>query len=73
MFNWFQRLLPRTGDFFGMFEAHAETLVAAADAMTKLVDGGKPNQEQIAQIEQREHDPCAEPSSPRLTAERSRR
>jgi predicted phosphate transport protein (TIGR00153 family) len=56
MFNWFQRLLPRTGDFFGMFEAHAETLVAAADAMTKLVDGGKPNKEQIAQIEQREHD-----------------
>ena len=27
MFNWFQRLLPRTGDFFGMFEAHAATLV----------------------------------------------
>ena len=40
MFNWFQRLLPRTGDFFGMFEAHAATLVAAAEAMTKLVDGG---------------------------------
>ena len=56
MFNWFQRLLPRTGDFFGMFEAHSQTLVAAAGAMTKLVDGGKPNKEQIAQIEQREHD-----------------
>ena len=23
MFSWFQRLLPKTGDFFGMFEAHA--------------------------------------------------
>ena len=39
MFNWFQRLLPRTGDFFGMFEAHAATLVAAAEA---LIDYGDP-------------------------------
>ena len=38
MFNWFQRILPRTGDFFGMFEAHARTLVAAADALSLLVD-----------------------------------
>ena len=42
MFNWFQRLLPQTGDFFGMFEAHAATIVGAATAMTKLVDGGLP-------------------------------
>lgn len=55
MFNWFQRLLPRTGDFFGMFEAHAETLVAAADALTKLVDGGTPHEEYIAEIHRREH------------------
>ena len=40
MFNWFQRILPRTGDFFGMFEAHAATLVAAADALSQLVEGG---------------------------------
>jgi len=55
MFAWFQRLLPRTGDFFGMFEAHAATLVAAAEAMNKLVDGG-PRQEQIDDIEKREHE-----------------
>jgi predicted phosphate transport protein (TIGR00153 family) len=55
MFAWFQRLLPRKGDFFGMFEAHATTLVAGAAAMTKLVNGG-PHQEQIALIETREHD-----------------
>jgi len=55
MFAWFQRLLPRTGDFFGMFEAHAATLVAAAHALDKLVDGG-PRAEQIAEIEQREHE-----------------
>jgi predicted phosphate transport protein (TIGR00153 family) len=56
MFAWFQRLLPRTGDFFGMFEAHAGTLVAAARAMNQLVDGGAPHTEQIAEIERREHE-----------------
>jgi predicted phosphate transport protein (TIGR00153 family) len=56
MFNWFQRLLPRKGDFFGMFEAHAETLVAAAAAMTKLVDGGTPHTDHITEVERREHE-----------------
>ena len=56
MLNWFQRLLPRTGDFFGMFEAHAATLVAAADAMTKLLDGGVPATQHIAEIDRREHE-----------------
>jgi predicted phosphate transport protein (TIGR00153 family) len=56
MFSWFQRVLPRTGDFFGMFEAHAATLVAAADALTKLVDGGKPHDQYIAEIHRREHE-----------------
>ena len=55
MFAWFQRLLPRKGDFFGMFEAHAATLVAGAAAMSKLVEGA-PHAEQIAMIETREHD-----------------
>ena len=56
MFGWFQRLLPRKSDFFGMFEAHASTLVAAAEAMTKLVDGGTPHKEHIAEVERREHE-----------------
>jgi uncharacterized protein len=55
MFNWFQRLLPRKGDFFGMFEAHAATLVAAAAAMNRLVDGGA-RDEQIGEVETREHE-----------------
>jgi predicted phosphate transport protein (TIGR00153 family) len=55
MFAWFQRLLPRKGDFFGMFEAHAATLVAGAAAMSKLV-AGSPHAEQIAMIETREHE-----------------
>jgi hypothetical protein len=56
MFNWFQRLLPRTGDFFGMFEAHAATLVAAAGALAKLVDGGTPHEQHINEIHGREHE-----------------
>jgi uncharacterized protein len=55
MFAWFQRVLPRKSDFFGMFEAHAATLVAAAEAMDKLVDGGTRNDE-IAEVERREHE-----------------
>ncbi|MEO5774871.1 MAG: DUF47 family protein [Sphingomicrobium sp.] len=56
MFAWFQRLLPKTGDFFGMFEAHSKTLTAAADAMLKLVEGGDGSKQLIAEINDREHD-----------------
>jgi hypothetical protein len=56
MFAWFQRLLPRTGDFYGMFEAHAATLVGAAGALSKLVDGGTPHKEFIGEINRKEHE-----------------
>ena len=56
MFNWFQRLLPRGGDFFAMFEAHAATLVAAAGALNALVEGHSPPEEQIREINRREHE-----------------
>jgi uncharacterized protein len=55
MFGWFQRVLPRTGDFFGMFEAHAATVVGAAKALTKLVDGGTAHKEHIGEIHHFEH------------------
>jgi predicted phosphate transport protein (TIGR00153 family) len=55
MFAWFQRVLPRKSDFFGMFEAHAVTLVAAAEAMDRLVGGGAAKKE-IAEVERREHE-----------------
>lgn len=56
MFNWFQRLLPQTGDFFGMFEAHVATLVAASNALGRLVDDDGSSAEQIAVINRREHE-----------------
>jgi uncharacterized protein len=56
MFNWFQRLLPKTGDFFGMFEAHAAAVVAAANALTQLIDEHTPADTHIREIDRREHE-----------------
>ncbi len=56
MFAWFQRLLPKTGNFFEQFEAHAQTIVAAADAMARLLDGGRGADDHIREVIEREHD-----------------
>jgi uncharacterized protein Yka (UPF0111/DUF47 family) len=56
MFGWFQRLLPQQGNFFEMFEAHATTLVAGADALARLLQGGPGQAGHIREIEEREHD-----------------
>ena len=56
MFAWFQRLLPRKGDFFGMFEAHAATLVGAAGALRQLADDGVSTKQALAAIQDREHE-----------------
>jgi predicted phosphate transport protein (TIGR00153 family) len=56
MFGWFQRLLPKTGNFFELFEAHSLTVMAAADAMARLLAGGKASEEHIREVIEREHD-----------------
>ena len=56
MFAWFQTLLPRKGDFFGMFEAHAATLVKAAEALKQLTTDGASTGEILKIIRDREHD-----------------
>ena len=56
MFGWFQRLLPRKGDFFGMFEAHASTLVQASKALKELAYDGASTAEILQVIRDREHD-----------------
>jgi uncharacterized protein Yka (UPF0111/DUF47 family) len=56
MFGWFQRLLPQQGNFFDLFEAHATTLVAGADALSRLLQGGPNIADHIKAIEEREHD-----------------
>lgn len=56
MFAWFQRLLPRTGNFFEMFEAHAATVLAGAEATARLLEGGPAASEHIREVIEREHD-----------------
>ena len=55
MFAWFQRLLPQRGDFFGMFEAHAATLVQAADALQQLAADGASPEQVLAKMQDQEH------------------
>jgi uncharacterized protein Yka (UPF0111/DUF47 family)/predicted NUDIX family NTP pyrophosphohydrolase len=54
MFAWFQRLLPKTGNFFELFEAHALTVAAGADALARLVQDG--SRDHIREVIEREHD-----------------
>lgn len=56
MFAWFQRLLPQQGNFFDQFERHAATLVAGADALARLLQGGPGKAEHIREIDEREHE-----------------
>ncbi|WP_315765162.1 DUF47 family protein [Sphingomonas sp. Y38-1Y] len=57
MFGWFQRLLPKTGNFFELFEAHAVTITAAADALARLFQqNGGATADHIREIMEREHD-----------------
>lgn len=55
MMRWFQALLPQQGRFFDQFEAHAATLVAGADALALLLQGGDGIDAHIAEIVRREH------------------
>ena len=56
MFNWFQALLPKQGNFFGLFEAHAVTLTAGSDALVRLLQGGPGMPDHINEIIEREHE-----------------
>ena len=56
MFAWFQRLLPKTGGFFELFEAHSVALMGAADAIGRLLQGGPAIHENAREIFEREHD-----------------
>jgi hypothetical protein len=56
MFAWFQRLLPKTGNFFELFESHSRSIVAAADALGRLFKDGGAREEHICEINEREHD-----------------
>ena len=54
--RWFQALMPNQGRFFKLFEAHAATLVAAADALARLLQGGPEMAEHCRTIHDRRHE-----------------
>jgi predicted phosphate transport protein (TIGR00153 family) len=56
MFAWFQRLLPKAGNFFELFEAHAQTVLAGANALARVLDNGRAAPEHIREVIEREHD-----------------
>ena len=56
IFARFQKLLPQQGNFFDLFENQATNLVAGADALARLLQGGPGRAEHIREIEEREHD-----------------
>jgi len=57
MFSWFQRLLPKQGNFFDLFEAHVKTVVAGADALARLLlHDGENREDHIREVIEREND-----------------
>lgn len=56
MSAWFQRLLPKQGNFFELFEDHANAVVAGADALARLVHGTGSAGEHIREVIEREND-----------------
>lgn len=56
MLGWFQKLLPREEKFFEMFERHSQTVVAGAEALRCLLDGGETVPQHYKTIMDREQD-----------------
>jgi uncharacterized protein len=54
MLGWFQALMPREERFFTLFEKHAAIIVAGAEALGGLLQGGDTVQAYCRQIFQRE-------------------
>jgi predicted phosphate transport protein (TIGR00153 family) len=55
MFGWFQRLLPKSGDFYALFERHAATMVASAEALVQLTGGQGDRAALVRKIRDEEH------------------
>ena len=55
MLRWFQALMPKQGRFFDLFEDHAATLVAGADALARLLQGGPDVVLHVKEIYDQEH------------------
>ena len=56
MLGWFHKLLPREEKFFELFVQHSEMVVAGAEALRALLDGGEAVPHHYKTIMDREQD-----------------
>jgi uncharacterized protein len=56
MLGWFQALMPKEERFFELFARHSRTLVAGAEALRALLEGGEKVPDYCRQIVAREHE-----------------
>ncbi len=56
MFNWFQALMPKEQRFFDLFAEHSEAIVAGAEALRAMLEGGDAVAKHYQIVMDREHD-----------------
>jgi predicted phosphate transport protein (TIGR00153 family) len=56
MLAWFQALMPKEERFFELFARHSHTLVAGAEALRQLLEGGDAVAQHCREIVEREHE-----------------
>jgi predicted phosphate transport protein (TIGR00153 family) len=56
MLNWFHRLLPKEERFFELFAKHSEAVVAGAQALRAMLEGGEAIPRNYQVVMDREHD-----------------
>jgi len=56
MLGWFRALMPKEERFFDLFAEHSKAVVAGAEALRAMLDGGETVPNHYRTIMQREHD-----------------
>jgi uncharacterized protein len=56
MLAWFQALMPKEDRFFELFDRHSRTLIAGAEALQQLLEGGDAVAQHCREIVEREHE-----------------
>ncbi len=56
MLGWFQALMPKEQRFFELFARHSEAVLAGAEALRAMLEGGEAVQRNYSLVMDREHD-----------------
>lgn len=56
MLGWFQAIMPKEAQFFALFDRHAQTLVAGANALRDLLEGGAATAPGCARVVEHENE-----------------